>query len=209
MSKSYIESLLGNRETIVLVARQHSFILASAIFLELTMILILLAVTVSLAIILPTYALIIVAIGFVLILLPIATMTRDILDWANRQFIVTNRRVIQIAGIFNKHVSDSSLEKVNDVEMTQSALGRIFDYGDIKILTASELGVNLFQRIESPITFKTSMLNAKESMEYGEPSIDGDESIPMLISQLDALHKSGVLGEEEFQAKKAELLSRI
>ena len=63
------------------------------------MILILLAITVSLAIFLTPYALIIVALGFVLILLPVATMTRDILDWANRQFLVTNRRVIQIAGV--------------------------------------------------------------------------------------------------------------
>ena len=209
MAKSYIESMLGEREKIELVSRQHSFILASAIFLELTMILVLLAVTVTLAIVFPAYALIIVAIGFVVLLLPIATMTRDILEWTNRQFIITNRRVLQIAGIFNKHVSDSSLEKVNDVEMVQSALGRIFDYGDIKILTASELGVNLFQRIDNPIEFKTTMLNAKEQMEYGDNQDETGEDIPAMIAQLDKLHKQGILSVEEFQTKKAELLARI
>jgi uncharacterized membrane protein YdbT with pleckstrin-like domain len=136
-------------------------------------------------------------------------MTRDILEWANRQFIITNRRVIQIAGIFNKHVSDSSLEKVNDVEMVQSALGRIFDYGDIKILTASELGVNLFQRIENPIEFKTTMLNAKEQMEFGDNLTESGEDIPTMIAQLDKLQQQGILSAEEFQAKKAELLARI
>lgn len=209
MTKSYIQSMLGEREKIELISRQHSFILGSAIFLELTMILVLLAVTVTLAIVFPAYALIIVAIGFVVILLPIATMTRDILEWANRQFIITNRRVIQIAGIFNKHVSDSSLEKVNDVEMVQSALGRIFDYGDIKILTASELGVNLFQRIENPIEFKTTMLNAKEQMEFGDNLTESGEDIPTMIAQLDKLQQQGILSAEEFQAKKAELLARI
>ena len=164
MANSYIESLLGKREKIIMAARQHWFILVSAIFLELTVILILIAIIVSLAIYLTPYALLIVASGFALMLIPIATMTRDILNWANRQFLLTNHRVMQISGIFNKHVSDSSLEKVNDVEMTQSALGRIFDYGDIKILTASELGVNTFQRIENPIQFKTSMLNAKDQL---------------------------------------------
>ncbi len=52
---------------------------------------------------------------------------------------------MQISGIFNKSVIDSSLEKVNDIKMDQSALGRMFGYGDIEILTASELGVNLFK----------------------------------------------------------------
>lgn len=209
MSNSYLESLLGEREQIVLVARQHWFILTSSIFLELTLILILLAVTVSLAIFLTPYALIIVALGFVLILLPIATMTRDILDWANRQFLVTNWRVMQIAGIFNKQVTDSSLEKVNDVKLVQSALGRIFGYGDIEILTASELGVNLFKRIDDPIVFKTSMLNAKERLEHGISMPRPGDNIPAMIARLDTLRKEGILTEDEFQQKKSELLKRL
>jgi uncharacterized membrane protein YdbT with pleckstrin-like domain len=209
MAKSYIDNLLGEHEKIVRVSHQHWFILASSIFLELTVILILLAILVSLAIFLTPYALIIVAVGFVLMLLPIATMTRDILDWSHRQFIVTNRRVMQIGGIFNKHVTDSSLEKVNDVKMEQSALGRIFGYGDIEILTASELGVNLFRRIEDPIEFKTSMLNAKERMDHREPEPGKGEDIPALIARLDALRQQGILSEEEFQQKKADLLARI
>jgi uncharacterized membrane protein YdbT with pleckstrin-like domain len=209
MAKTYIESLLGEREKIVLVTRQHWFILVSAIFVELTLILILLAITVSLSVYLTPYALIIVAVGFVIMLLPIATMTGDILNWTSRQFIVTNRRVIQIEGLFDKQVIDSSLEKVNDVKMRQSAFGRVFDYGDIEILTASELGVNLFRRIENPIQFKTSMLNAKERLEHGEALPEAEEDIPALIAKLDELRRQGILTEEEFQQKKAELLARL
>jgi len=208
MAKSYLDSLLGEHERIELVARQHWFILLSSIFLELALILILLAATVSAAIFFTPYALIIVAIGFALMLLPIATMTRDILNYTNRQYIITNRRVMQISGVLNKNVQDSSLEKVNDVVMQQSAFGRMFDYGDIEILTASELGVNLFKQIENPIRFKTSMLNAKEQLERGDVDVRGD-NIPALIAQIDQLHRQGILSDEEFQRKKAELLSRL
>jgi uncharacterized membrane protein YdbT with pleckstrin-like domain len=208
MTKSYLDSLLGERERIVLIARQHWFILFSSIFLELSLILIILAATVSAAIFLTPYALIIVAVGFALMMLPIATMTRDILNFANRQYIVTNRRVMQISGILNKNVQDSSLEKVNDVVMQQSAFGRIFDYGDIEILTASELGVNLFKQIEEPIQFKTAMLNAKEYLERGDDD-QAEDSIPGLIAQLDQLRRQGILNDEEFQQKKAQLLSRL
>jgi uncharacterized membrane protein YdbT with pleckstrin-like domain len=205
----YIESLLGERERIILVSRQHWFILVSTIVLEIIIILILITLTVIAGINLPEYALLIGAVGTILLLLPLSTMIRDILAWLNRQYIVTNRRVIQISGILNKNVTDSSLEKVNDVKMDQSALGRLFDYGDIEILTASELGANLFRRIEEPIHFKTAMLNAKERLEQGNEVIMHSEDIPGLIASLDQLRQSGILSDEEFEQKKEELLSRV
>ena len=73
--------------------------------------------------------------------------------------------MVHVKGLFNKSVIDSSLEKVNDVKMEQSYMGRIFDYGDVEILTASELGVNKFVFIEKPVKFKTAMLNAKAELE--------------------------------------------
>jgi uncharacterized membrane protein YdbT with pleckstrin-like domain len=177
--------------------------------------LIIFAASISAAIYFPEYTALIVAIGFAVLLLPIITMTIDILNWSNRQYIVTNHRVIQISGVFNKSVTDSSLEKVNDVKMVQSALGRVFDYGDIEILTASELGVNLFKRIESPVQYKIAMLNAKSQLEgydhLDEPPLPAGEtdSIASLVGQLDSLHKQGLLSEEEYQSKKKQVLDRI
>ena len=106
--------------------------------------------------------------ALLLLIVPIARFVYHFLLWQNREYIISNRRVIQIDGIINKNVIDSSLEKVNDVKMTQSVFGRILDYGDVEILTASELGVNLFQRIGHPIKFKTAMLNQKEALGMGE-----------------------------------------
>ena len=211
MAKSYIESLLGDREEILLLAHQHWIVLARALLIEIITILIVIAVAFVAAIALPDYSAIIAIIGFIVLTIPVATMTIDILNWSNRQFVITNRRVIQISGIFNKNVTDSSLEKVNDVKMVQTAFGRLFGYGDIEILTASELGVNLFRRIDEPIRFKTAMLNAKESMEHEivEAEHPVALSIPDLIARLDVLRKEGVLSEEEFQQKKSELLSKL
>jgi len=205
----YIESLLAEREKIILVTRQHWFTIASAIALEIVLILVLLTLTIIAGTAMPQFALLIGAFGVIVILIPAATLTRDLLNWTNKQFIVTTRRVMQISGIFNKNVTDSSLEKVNDVKMTQSAFGRLFGYGDIEILTASELGVNLFKRIEDPIRFKTAMLNAKENLERGEESRYPDNDIPDLIAGLERLHRQGLLTDEEFAQKKNELLARM
>ncbi len=209
MAKSYLESLLGEQEKIILVSRQHGFILGSAIFIEITLILIILAVTVVAAISFQPLTAIVVAIGFIVLLLPVISMVRDILIWSNRQYIVTNRRVMQISGVINKNVIDSSLEKVNDVKMEQSAFGRVFDYGDVEILTASELGVNLFSRIENPIRFKTAMLNAKEQLEHGMDPGARLGNIPAMIAKLGELRQQGIITEQEFQSKKTELLEKM
>jgi uncharacterized membrane protein YdbT with pleckstrin-like domain len=205
----YVESLLGEREKIILIAHQHWFILIRAIVLEIIIMLILIALTIIVGAYLTEFALLIGAIGTILLLLPLSTMMRDIMDWMNRQYIVTNRRVIQFSGILNKNVTDSSLVKVTDVKLEQSAFGRLFNYGDIEILTASEFGVNLFRRIEEPIIFKTAMLNAKERLEHGDGAVQPTEDILELIASLDRLLELGILSEEEFRQKKAELIARL
>jgi hypothetical protein len=95
--------------------------------------------------------------------------------------------------------------------MSQSFLGRMFGFGDIEILTASELGVNLFHQIAAPIEFKTAMLNAKERLGFEEIGAVAHaiEDIPTMIEKLDNLRKRGIVSEAEFQQKKAELLAKM
>ena len=207
MAKNYIQNMLGENERIILITRQHGFVLISAILAEIVVILIVIAAMSALTILVNMLA----AFGFLLVLIPLAIMLRDILTWSNHEYIVTNRRVIQISGVFNKNVVDSSLEKVNDVKMTQTFFGRLFDYGDVEILTASEIGVNLFRRIGDPVKFKTAMLNAKEKLGYEGTGSHAQhaESIPEQIAELDTLRKQGIVTDAEFQAKKRELLAKM
>lgn len=106
-----------------------------------------------------------VAWGYLLLLLPVGSAAIAFWGWATRKFIVTNRRVVQLSGILSKTVVDSSLEKVNDVRLTQPLLGRMLGYGNVEIMTAAEAGLDLFTRISDPLQFKTALLNAKEELE--------------------------------------------
>jgi uncharacterized membrane protein YdbT with pleckstrin-like domain len=206
MATNYLEGLLGENEKILFETHQHWFVLFGKIFLEVLLIVVISVASFALT---PFYPFAIY--GLILVLVPLAGMLGDILTWRNKAYIVTNRRVIQISGVLNKDVVDSSLEKVNDVKMSQSFLGRLFGYGDIEILTASELGVNLFHEIANPVDFKTAMLNAKEKMGFDElgSAARGSPDIPSMIEKLDNLRKRGILSEEEFQRKKAELLAKL
>jgi uncharacterized membrane protein YdbT with pleckstrin-like domain len=219
MAGHYLESLLGEREHVILGTRHHWFVLASSIVLEAFLVLVIFVLTIVGSLLVyrqaPAWWWIVMLVGFILLLIPITTGTRDILNWSNHQFIITNRRVMQISGIFNKSVIDSALEKVNDIKMDQSALGRMFGYGDIEILTASELGVNLFKKIDNPVKFKSALINAKAYLEQPpeEPkevkTEEATQDIPDLINRLADLRARGIITETEFQQKKADLLSKI
>ena len=207
MATPYLENLLAENEQILLETHQHWFVLFGRIFLEIVLIAVIIGGSLIGSSIYP-FAIY----GLILILVPLIGILNDVLVWRNKAYIVTNRRVIQISGVFSKDVIDSSLEKVNDVKMSQSFFGRMFDYGDIEILTASELGVNLFHQIAGPVEFKTAMLNAKEKMGIDEFDLEvlrGNNDIPTLIEKLDVLRKRGILSEMEFQQKKAELLAKM
>jgi uncharacterized membrane protein YdbT with pleckstrin-like domain len=215
MENHYLQRMLGDHEKVVLATRQHGFVLFRAILVEILIALGIIIVTSLLAFLqidslrslnFPF------GIGYLFLILPILSGFRDVLLWNNHMYIVTNRRVIQLSGVFNKDVIDSSLEKVNDVKMEQSFLGRIFNFGDIEILTASELGANLFKRIGNPIGFKTAMLNAKELLERLPTQVVEKSAMPdfpAMITSLDKLRQQGLLTEEEFQQKKKDLLAKM
>lgn len=209
MANDYLKKQLGDNEHVIFVTRQHWLVLLAEILSEgVLSIAWIILITLIWQIWLPNP---LVPLGYLLLLLPFVSLLRDVLIWANRQYIITNRRVIQMAGVFSKEVTDSSLEKVNDVKLKQSFLGRLLDYGNVEIMTASELGVNLFKRVAQPIRLKTAMLNAKEQLEQGQTSFGRKSETPVadLIAQLDGLRKHGLLSEEEFQQKKAQLLAKL
>lgn len=207
----YVETLVGKNEKIVIKTRQHWMVMAGSIVSNLFFALIISVIGVALAAtgIAAPFGLLVL----VLLVIPAALFIRDYLDWWNEEYIITNRRVVQVEGVVNKRVIDSSLEKVNDVVLNQSFLGRMLDYGDIEILTASEIGVNKLHTIARPVKFKIEMLNQKEALgtdeHFGGHGPIGQGDVPSMIAELDELRKQGVLTEEEFQQKKAQLLSKM
>ena len=206
----YVDSLMARNERTVLLTRQHWLTMAVTVLIDVVLAVVIIAVALWQGG--PVRAL-----GF-LAVFPIAHLVVRILNWYNDQYIVTTRRVMEIHGVINKRVSDSSLEKVNDVVLEQSILGRFLGYGTLAVITGSDIGVNYFKNIAHPVRYKIEMLNQKEKMaevdafartkpESAEEPAAAD--IPELIAELDELRRKGAITEQEFEMKKAELLSRI
>jgi uncharacterized membrane protein YhdT len=208
MADRYLKNLLGENEKILLETRQHWFVLLRNILVEGVLIVAIIALVSAILTLTTDYEWVVIC--YLLVIPPIISGLFDFFQWFNRKYIITNLRVIQISGVVNKDVIDSSLEKVNDVKLTQSFFGRIFNFGHVEILTASEMGTNLFKMIGNPVHFKTTMLNSKSRLDsdgFRQQQNFGD--VPTLLAQLDNLRKFGLISEEEFQKKKEDLIRRM
>jgi hypothetical protein len=102
---------------------------------------------------------------FALIVVSLAWLAKTYIAWWNQDYLITNRRVLKVEGIINKRSGDSSLEKINDAQLHQNLFGRMFNYGDLDILTAADTGIDHYRMLDKAPLFKREMLNQKHELE--------------------------------------------
>ena len=69
------------------------------------------------------------------------------------EIAVTDRRIIYKRGFIRRHTVEMHLDKVESVDVEQSILGRIMNYGDISI-HGTGAGIEDLKNIGSPIAFR-------------------------------------------------------
>jgi uncharacterized membrane protein YdbT with pleckstrin-like domain len=74
--------------------------------------------------------------------------------------VLTNIRFIQKTGWIVRHTEEIRIDRMEEVNLDQSLLGRILDYGDIKIsgVGAGEIKLTM---IDSPIEFQKKLNDLK------------------------------------------------
>jgi len=66
---------------------------------------------------------------------------------------VTNLRVVHKEGFIKRRTFEMSLDKVESVDVNQSILGRILNYGDVTVMGVGE-GKETISTIASPLQFR-------------------------------------------------------
>jgi membrane protein YdbS with pleckstrin-like domain len=185
---SYARNLLSRGEEVVFESRQHWFAVLGETWPFVVVSILALAVAIWLGtnppLVNPTVDGIVTIIVVVALLVSLGRIALKIWGWRNQEYLVTTRRLIKSEGVFNKDMSDSALEKVNDAHLTQSWLGRIFDFGTLDIMTASEesAGIQDYVMLADPVKFKIAMMNQKERLERPDlappPRMQGAPAMP-------------------------------
>ena len=69
---------------------------------------------------------------------------------------VTNLRVVHKTGFIKRRTFEMALDKVESVDVNQSILGRILNYGDVTIRGVGE-GIEKITTVDSPLAFRSSI----------------------------------------------------
>jgi uncharacterized membrane protein YdbT with pleckstrin-like domain len=75
------------------------------------------------------------------------------------EIAVTNRRVIYKKGLVRRQTNEMNMDKVESVQVKQSIVGRMLDYGTVTILGTGE-GFETLRTIASPIELRNSITGA-------------------------------------------------
>ncbi|HEV7200220.1 MAG TPA: SHOCT domain-containing protein [Candidatus Limnocylindria bacterium] len=164
-----------------------------------------------------------------LVVVGAAMIIYNIIAWRSATFAVSDLRVLREEGLISKRSSATLLPSITDVKTKIPFLGSSLGYGDLEILTqGGEKGIDRFSSITQPEEFRDKVLNQKVAgtaqapAQAAAPTPAAPSAAPetqtsaapgaddmTTLTRLAELRDSGVISAEEYEAKKAEILSRI
>jgi uncharacterized membrane protein YdbT with pleckstrin-like domain len=150
----YIDDILQPGEKVLYSTNAHWIFFLPAILLW-----ILAAVFFVLSGMVPAGSPLIVACWALAAIVAVVALYKTVTAWFHRwttETDVTNLRVVHKTGFISRNTFEMSLDKVESVDVTQSIVGRIFDFGDITIKGVGE-GKEIIKTIASPLAFRNSI----------------------------------------------------
>ncbi len=172
-----------------------------------------------------------IAIG--LLLFAVLWIVYNIAEFLSAHFGVTNMRVLRYEGLLRRSSSETLLPTLTDVRLDEPALGRMLGFGNVKILTASgAAGQDNFMTVAKAKELRTAIQEQKASTAGGAAVATAVGATPApaqaprsataapapapapsdtasALAALDSLKTQGLITDEEFQAKRSEILGRI
>jgi len=165
--------------------------------------------------------------GLIALLLGLALLANAFVKWWSEHYFVSNQKVLKVSGILRKSAEGSALEKINDITIDQTLMGRWLGYGTLKVLTAADESNLIYTAMREPMEFRKAILDEKQTFEQQDARAIADavrqsspppapaaeqassSEIADAIERLAKLRDSGAITPEDYEAKKTELLGRM
>ncbi|GMR02823.1 MAG: hypothetical protein BMS9Abin20_1174 [Acidimicrobiia bacterium] len=158
------------------------------------------------------------AIWFVWLAIVVAAATylviRPLVNWWFTRYVLTTERLITRFGLIAQSGVEIPLERITNVNFSQSVFERLLGAGDLLIESAGMSGQSKFSNIPRPDEFQTLLYKVRERRTI-ELSGRGDvvsESMPDAadsIRRLAELLDEGLISRDEYEAKRLDLLDEI
>ncbi len=150
--------------------------------------------------------------GFIIvgaIVLSALWLVKRYLGWMTTNFVVTSDRLIFRQGVLAKSGIEIPLERVNNVNFSQSVFERLIGAGDLLIESGGEEGQQEFTDIRKPHSVQNLIITqaeAKIRSRTAGVSAPAPTDVASQLEKLEGMLQRGSLTQEEFEAQKAKLL---
>lgn len=141
-------------------------------------------------------------------------VVRPVVDWWMTRYVLTTKRLITRKGLIAQSGIEIPLERITNVNFSQSFWERFLGAGDLLVESAGTTGQSRFANIPRPDQFASVLYNARErrtlALKSGPAAGDakGDDAIDKL-SRLKRLHDDGIISDTEYEEKRKKLLEEI
>jgi len=145
----YVETVLGPGELVTYKGRLHWIIYASgfaALGLELIFLLA--------AFIFPQIDEFVSRLSVACVIFAAAVFAKGWIRQTTTEIAVTNRRIIFKTGFFQRRTIEMHLDKVESVDVGQSILGRLLDYGTV-VVRGTGAGIEPLSNIAEPLKLRS------------------------------------------------------
>ena len=146
-------------------------------------------------------------------------------QWQTTRFAVTDQRVAYQSGFFRRKGVSIPLNRVNNVNFEQALIARILGNGTLTIESAGETGDSVFENIPDPESVRSLIFKQMEAyatsqsdrdaaafakaIQSDTPDTGAHVSVEERLAQLDRLRASGAVTDEEYAAKRADILGSL
>lgn len=162
-----------------------------------------------------------VLIAGVIVLL--ASIALRYVAWRTTRFAITSERVAYQTGVFRRSGVSIPLNRVNNVNFHQSFIARIFNNGIVVIESAGDTGDSVFENIPHPKKVRATIFGQMEADEQRDSDRDAAALAKAMqdtmsstsatpqerLAQLDELRAQGLVSDDEYAAKRQQILDEL
>jgi len=153
----------------------------------------------------------------------VATLARFVV-WRTTTFAVSDKRVAYQSGLVSRRGVSIPLNRVNNVNFSQGVVDRMLNNGTVTIESAGQTGDSVFENIPDPQTVRQMIFTQMDADEQADshrdaaaiadalkeaPGAGASPAAHERLTQLESLRAKGLVTDDEYAAKRAEILGDL
>jgi uncharacterized membrane protein YdbT with pleckstrin-like domain len=207
---AYPQRLLNPGEAVVVDVRPHWWYLSGPAVVEVAVIAGAIAAAAGSV---PTW---VVWVALVALVASTVWLAYRYVRWSSTRLVVTNCRVIERRGVLARRGREIPISALSDIGYRQTIFGRMIGLGDVVLESAGKNSQEVFPDLPHPAAIHNQIYQQLEARRGlapqaapTSPGASTSSSIPERIEQLAQLRQKGLISDQEFEAKRSDLLNQL